>query len=114
VAEQATTRDLVFALPDIAKLLYRVVRDRRVSMFVRGGLVAAAAYLALPFDVVPDWIPFVGQLDDVVILTFGVRTLLRQVPDPILREHWTGERRILDTLVGRSVRDASTSGPVAR
>lgn len=107
---EATTRDLVFAIPDIAKLLYRVVRDKRVSIFVRSGLVATAAYLALPFDVVPDWIPFIGQLDDFVVLTFGVRTLLRQVPDPILREHWTGEGRVLDVLVGRTVRDPSHNG----
>jgi uncharacterized membrane protein YkvA (DUF1232 family) len=107
---ETTTRDLVFAIPDIAKLLWKIVRDRRVSLFVRGGLVATAAYLALPFDVLPDWVPLLGQLDDFVVLTFGVRTLLRQVPDPILQEHWTGERRILETLIGRSVRDPAHNG----
>lgn len=104
VAERdASTKDLVFALPEIARLLWRVVRDERVPRVVRGGLVALGAYLALPFDVVPDWVPVLGQVDDFVVLTVGVRALLRRVPEPILREHWSGERRVLELLLGRSV-----------
>lgn len=108
--DMTTTRDLVFALPEIVRLLWRVVRDKRVPVLVRGGLVAVAAYLALPIDVVPDWLPVLGQVDDVVVLTVGVRTLLRQVPEPILREHWTGERRILESVLGRNVRDPLHNG----
>jgi uncharacterized membrane protein YkvA (DUF1232 family) len=106
------TRDLVFALPDILKLLWKVVRDRRVSMMVRGGLIGIAGYLALPFDIVPDWLPVLGQVDDVVMLTVGVRALLRQVPEPVLREHWSGERRILEAVLGRPVRDVGGNGTV--
>lgn len=101
------TRDLVFALPEILKLLWNVIRDKRVPMLVRGGLVGIGAYLALPFDVVPDWLPVLGQVDDVVMLTVGVRAMLRQVPEPVIREHWTGEKRILEAILGRPVRDLS-------
>ena len=107
---ETSTRDLVFALPDILRLLWRLIRDRRTPKLVRGGLVAVAAYLALPFDVVPDWLPVLGQVDDVVILTVGVRTLLRQVPEPMLQEHWTGEARVLEAVLGRPIRDASSNG----
>jgi uncharacterized membrane protein YkvA (DUF1232 family) len=109
---EGKAKDLVFALPDIAKLLWRVIRDQRVSRALRGGLLGVGAYLALPFDVIPDWIPVVGQLDDFVVLTLGVRTLLRRVPEPILREHWDGEHRILEQLLGRPVRDPSGNGGV--
>ena len=108
--QQVATRDLVFALPEILHLLWKVVRDKRVPMLVRGSLIGIAAYLALPFDVVPDWLPVLGQVDDVVILTVGVRTVLRQVPEPVLREHWTGERRILEAVLGRPVREPSHNG----
>src|ERR687898_519634 len=108
--KDASTRELVFALPDIAKLLWKVVRDKRVSPLVRGGLVATAAYLVLPVDVVPDWIPVLGQLDDVVLLTVGVRTLLRRVPEPIVREHWSGERHVLEALLGRPVIAVRSNG----
>jgi uncharacterized membrane protein YkvA (DUF1232 family) len=108
--KETSTRELVFALPDIAKLLWHVVRDKRVSPLVRGGLVGVAAYLALPVDIVPDWIPVLGQLDDVMLLTLGVRTLLRRVPEKILREHWSGERRVLESLLGRQVIDSKSNG----
>ncbi|MEX2393219.1 MAG: DUF1232 domain-containing protein [Actinomycetota bacterium] len=108
--ETVPTRDLVFALPDILKLLYKVIRDKRVSMVVRGGLIAIGAYLALPFDVIPDWLPVLGQVDDVVVLTVGVRTLLRRVPEHVISEHWSGERRILEGIIGRQLRDPSTNG----
>ena len=111
--KDASTKDLVFALPDVAKLLWRVIRDDRVPRLVRGGLVGLAAYLALPVDIVPDWIPVLGQLDDVVVLTVGVRTLLRRVPEPILKEHWTGERRVLAALLGRGSADPSGNGGAA-
>lgn len=107
---EVSTRELVFALPDVLKLLWHVVRDKRVSRMVRGGLIGVAAYLALPFDVIPDWIPVLGQVDDVVVLTVGVRTLLRQVPEPVIREHWTGEKRILEAVLGRAVRDPGANG----
>lgn len=101
VKREVATRDLVFALPDILKLLWKVVRDRRVPKLVRGGVIAIAAYLALPFDVVPDYIPILGQVDDVVMLTVGVRTLLRRVPEAVIAEHWSGEQRILEAVLGR-------------
>lgn len=110
VTRDVATRDLVFALPDILKLLWNVVRDQRVPKLVRGGLIGIAAYLALPFDIVPDWLPVLGQVDDVVILTVGVRAMLRQVPEPVIREHWTGERRVLEAVLGRPLRDASANG----
>jgi len=106
----ATRRDLVFALPQILRLLWRVTRDERTPTIVRGGLIAIAAYLAIPFDFIPDWIPILGQLDDFVVLTVGVRTLLRRVPEDVLKEHWSGEPNILDTLVGRKLRDVSANG----
>jgi uncharacterized membrane protein YkvA (DUF1232 family) len=99
---ESSTKDLVFAIPDIARLLWRVVRDDRVPRLVRGGLLGLAAYLALPFDIIPDGVPILGQLDDVVVLTVGVRTLLRRVPEPILLEHWSGERVVLNKLLGRT------------
>jgi uncharacterized membrane protein YkvA (DUF1232 family) len=111
---EVATRDLVFALPEILKLLWNVVRDKRVSKVVRGGLIGIAAYLAMPFDVVPDWIPVLGQVDDVVMLTVGVRALLRQVPEPVIREHWTGEKRILEAVLGRPIRDIATNGGSGR
>ncbi len=95
--------DWVTNLPDFARLLWRTVRDERVPTWVRAGLIGVAAYLVLPIDIVPDWIPFAGQLDDVLVLTVGVRTLLRRVPDEVLLAHWEGDPQVLSTLAGREL-----------
>src|SRR5687767_3249418 len=99
--QDMNVKDLVFALPDIAKLLWRVVRDDRVPTWVRAGLVGTAVYLAVPWDPIPDWIPVVGQLDDLVVITVGVRALLRRIPESIVREHWDGDDDTLAMILGR-------------
>ena len=97
------TKDAVKSLPQIAKLAWRVVRDDRIPKWIRGGLIGTAAYLVLPFDLVPDWIPVLGQMDDLLVITIGVRTLLRRVPEPILREHWDGDADLLEKILGREL-----------
>ena len=100
------SRDAVKALPQIAKLAWRVVRDDRIPKWIRGGLVGTAAYLVLPFDVIPDWIPVLGQLDDIVVMTVGVRMLLRRVPEDVLNEHWDGDPALLAKILGRELPEA--------
>lgn len=96
-------RDWVTVLPDLVKLMWRAVRDERVPTWVRAGLVGVAGYMVLPVDIVPDWVPFAGQLDDLLVLTLGVRTLLRRIPEDILLEHWDGDLQVLGSLSGREL-----------
>lgn len=96
-------RHWAMALPDVARLVWGVARDDRVPRWIRYGLLGVAGYLVLPFDVVPDWIPLAGQLDDVLVLTLGVRQLLRQVPDAVLLEHWPGRVDTLGRILGRDL-----------
>jgi uncharacterized membrane protein YkvA (DUF1232 family) len=58
-------------------------------------LIALAAYLALPFDLVPDFIPVAGQLDDAVIVALVLRSFLRGGGDPLVRAHWPGPESAL-------------------
>jgi uncharacterized membrane protein YkvA (DUF1232 family) len=106
-----SSRDLVKSLPQLAKLAWRVVRDDRIPMWIRGGLLGTAAYLVLPFDVVPDWIPVLGQMDDLLVVTIGVRTLLRRVPEEILAEHWNGDPELLARILGHEIAEEGPTGP---
>jgi uncharacterized membrane protein YkvA (DUF1232 family) len=63
-------------------------------------LVALAGYLALPFDLVPDFIPVAGQLDDVLVAALVLRSLLRGGGESLVRAHWPGPESTL-TLVLR-------------
>ena len=76
--------------PDCAVLLTRLLRDRRVP---RGSKVLVAAlipYLALPFDLVPDFIPVAGQLDDAILVAFVLRRVVRRTDPELIRELWPG------------------------
>jgi uncharacterized membrane protein YkvA (DUF1232 family) len=92
-------------VPDCAVLMTRLLRDPRVPR--RGKVLVAALipYLAVPFDLVPDFIPVAGQLDDAILVAFVLRRVVRQVGPELLSELWPGPEpslRIVLRLVGSS------------
>ena len=96
-------RALATFIPDCIVLVARLLRDPRVPRRRKALLVGLTAYLALPFDLVPDFIPVAGQLDDVIVVALVVRHLVRTSGPTILRDNWPGPERSLDLLL-RAVR----------
>jgi uncharacterized membrane protein YkvA (DUF1232 family) len=97
-------RALAGFIPDCVILVGRLLRDPRVPRRRKLLLVATAGYLALPFDLVPDFIPVVGQLDDAIILAFVLRHLLRG-NEQVIHELWPGPEQslgLLLRLIGRT------------
>jgi uncharacterized membrane protein YkvA (DUF1232 family) len=86
-------------VPDVARLFRDVAKDPRVPKRVKYEVGAAAAYLVLPFDIIPDFIPGFGQLDDVAVIGWAVRRLLLGAGESVLREHWHGTDRGLELLL---------------
>ena len=85
-----SARALAGFIPDCIVLCSRLLGYPRVPRRKKALLVALTGYLALPFDLVPDFIPVAGQLDDVVIVALVLRSLLRGDGEAIVREHWPG------------------------
>jgi uncharacterized membrane protein YkvA (DUF1232 family) len=81
------------------RLLWSLLRDERVP--VRGKIVAgaAAAYAISPIDLVPDFVPGRGYIDDVVVVVTALRYLTDVAGNDLLREHWTGTQDGLDLLL---------------
>jgi len=79
----------VMALPWRAKaaLLWRLLKDRRVPWWAKALLPALLLYLAMPVDLIPDFIPVLGHLDDLLIVLLVVAVLLRAVPPEATEEH---------------------------
>ena len=81
-------------------LVQRLLRDPRVPRRRKLALALLAAYLVLPFDLVPDFIPAAGQLDDAILVALVLRGLVRGGGEPLLREHWPGPERSLALISG--------------
>ncbi len=96
---RSEARALAGFIPDCAVLCGRLVRDPRVPRRRKALLLGLIGYLALPFDLVPDFIPVAGQLDDVVVAAFVLRSLIRGGGEPLIREHWPGPERSLALLL---------------
>ena len=88
-------------VPDCLVLLRRIVGDPRVPRRSKVVLVAALAYIAVPIDLVPDFLPVVGYLDDAVILALALRSALKVAGWPLVAEHWPGSEQSLAGLVRR-------------
>jgi uncharacterized membrane protein YkvA (DUF1232 family) len=80
-------------------LFGKLLRDPRVPASRKLLIAALIGYLAMPFDLVPDFIPVAGQLDDAIIVALVLRTLVRSGGPDLVREHWRGPQRSLDVVL---------------
>lgn len=83
-------RALAGFIPDCIVLFRRLIADERVSRRRKLLLAALIGYLVLPIDLIPDFIPVAGQLDDAIIVALVLRSVLRAGGPQLLREHWPG------------------------
>jgi uncharacterized membrane protein YkvA (DUF1232 family) len=86
-------------VPDCIVLFQRLLGDARMPRRYRAIVIAMLGYLALPFDLVPDFIPVAGQLDDAVIVALTLRAILRGGGVEMIEEHWPGPRSSLALLL---------------
>jgi uncharacterized membrane protein YkvA (DUF1232 family) len=104
-------------IPDCVVLCRRLLADPRVPRGSKLLLAALIPYLALPFDVVPDFIPVAGYLDDAVIVALVLRRVLRGAGPAVVAEHWPGPPASLGVilgLAGRGFRGYVSSHATAR
>src|SRR4051812_32048237 len=94
-------RALAGFIPDCIVLVSRLARDRRISRPRRALLFLVLGYLALPVDLVPDFLPGIGQLDDAVLLGLALRVVVRGGGTELVRAAWPGPQASL-TLVLRA------------
>ncbi len=97
-ARQWDVRMIARLVPYCAILFKRLLGDPRVSRQWKVASILALVYLAMPFDLVPDFIPVAGQLDDAILVALVLRGLLRSAGPRLLREHWPGPTALLVPL----------------
>jgi uncharacterized membrane protein YkvA (DUF1232 family) len=107
--DDVATRLADYALfaPRLAVLVFRLMRDRRVPPRPKAILVLMAAYLASPVDLIPDFLPGIGHVDDLVLAAFALDQILNRIPDQYVHEHWDGDEDVLQVV--REILDISTA-----
>lgn len=101
--------DALRLLPDLLRALRRMAADRTVPAPVRWKLALLIAYLLLPFDLIPDFLPVIGQADDVIVLALVLRSAVRSAGADSLRRHWPGSQAglaVVERLAGLGPRPA--------
>ena len=85
-----STRAVVAAIPDLLRLIRSLVADPTVPLDVRIVLVALVAWIVSPIDLIPEFIPGLGPIDDIVVAVAALRYVRRRVGLPALRARWKG------------------------
>lgn len=92
-------KDLATVLPACATTARRLRRDPRVPRRAKVAVAIAAVWVLSPIDLIPEFLPVIGPLDDVIVVALALRYAARQVPRAVLFEAWPAEPRILERLV---------------
>ena len=96
--EEGTAREALRLLPDTVRLVKRLATDRSLPRGVRARLWLLLAYLAVPFDLVPDFVPVVGYADDLIVVGAVLRSVIRRAGPDAVRRHWPGTDDGLATI----------------
>jgi uncharacterized membrane protein YkvA (DUF1232 family) len=105
-------RELALLVPNLIRLFGGLLRDRRVPLHAKVVLALASVWLASPIDLIPEFIPIVGSLDDAIVAALALRFVLGATDRAVLREHWRGDPAAFERLL-RLVSWRSRSAPRA-
>ena len=92
-------RELALLLPNLIRLFTGLLRDARVPLRAKIVLAVASLWLASPIDLIPEFIPLVGSLDDAVVAAIALRFVLGTTDGAVVREHWHGDPGTLERLL---------------
>ncbi|SHI61700.1 Uncharacterized membrane protein YkvA, DUF1232 family [Clostridium cavendishii DSM 21758] len=90
--------DYLFLVPDIIALICRLFKDKRVNKKTKTILAASLGYTIMPFDIIPDKIPFIGSIDDLSVIFFALNRIIEDVPMEVILENWQGKNHFVVVL----------------
>ena len=93
-----TVISTISEIPNFLRLLYGLVTDSRVANVDKLVLAGAIAYILMPIDIIPDFIPFIGEVDDVFVLILAIQRLISNAGRAVVADHWMGDAAELSSL----------------
>lgn len=97
-AAMTTLKESLLFIPNFLKLIYRLAQDPDVSKTDRALLLGTIAYVLSPWDFLPDMIPFLGQLDDILLISLVLKRLMDSVSRETLLSYWDGNKDLLGLM----------------
>ncbi len=99
-------KNLLLFIPNMVMLCVRLLADSRVPTTERALVAGAIVYAIVPLDLIPDMLPFVGQIDDAYLIALSLLRLMERTDPKIVREHWQGGGDIVE-LIGAAAMTAA-------
>jgi uncharacterized membrane protein YkvA (DUF1232 family) len=99
---EGSLKELASFLPDCVVTVRRLRADPRVPRRAKIAIAIAGLWVISPIDLIPEFLPVIGPLDDVVVVALAFRYAARQVPVEVLYEAWPGKRAVIDRVLGRA------------
>jgi len=96
--KRAKLREMLLFIPNLVSLLYALLKDPRVSQADKAILAGVIIYVIVPIDVIPDFIPFIGQVDDAYLLAISIMRLLNRADRRVVLDHWKGKTDIKELV----------------
>lgn len=91
-------REAVMALPNLVKLLFRLMKDSRVPLRAKAMVGATFLYFISPIDLIPDFAPVIGQVDDLLLIAFAINRIVKVAGPAVVEEHRDGEQNVLELV----------------
>jgi uncharacterized membrane protein YkvA (DUF1232 family) len=99
LGRRAMARELATLVPNLTRLFAGLLRDPRVPLRAKLVLGATVVYLAIPIDLVPDFVPIAGALDDAILAAFALRFVIGASSPEVVAEHWRGDPATLRRIM---------------
>ena len=93
-----TVMGVISEIPKFLRLLYGLLTDSRVNNVDKLVVAGAIAYILMPIDLIPDFIPFIGEVDDVFLMILAIDRLISHAGKRVVADHWMGDPEELGTL----------------
>lgn len=93
-----TMMGTISELPNFLRLLYGLITDKRVNGVDKLVVAGAIAYILLPVDIIPDFVPFLGEVDDVFLLILALQRLISNAGRTVVQSYWPGDPADLSAL----------------
>ena len=98
VGAKRSVLKVIRQIPAYIRLLLGLMADGRVSRIDRFMVLAAAAYIISPLDLIPDFLPFLGEVDDIFLLMMALQRLVENTGRRVLMDHWLGDPKELSDM----------------